>query len=287
MARRYRGLGAAVIILVLVAALAPGQSRSRPSGGARSASVAARRAAQRATLGVRTAPGRIARHATSRPRGGTTSVAYYNWAGYADDNSSGTTYLSVSGHWTQPTMTCPTHEYQVAVFWVGLDGFNNGTVEQDGTLAECYEGVAYYYTWWEMYPTNSITIVGNAKAGDAVTASVLYSSGKFHLRVTDVTTPAASLLETEACGAGLTCARASAEWIAETPSQARGYYPLPDFATWHLLSAHVTGGATRGVISSFPDDVIDLISIAPYNLATTSTLAPTGTSFTAVWDNSY
>lgn len=41
---------------------------------------------------------------------------------------------------------------------MGLDGFDNQTVEQDGTLAYCFEGAAYYFTWWEMFPGGSVTV---------------------------------------------------------------------------------------------------------------------------------
>ena len=34
---------------------------------------------------------------------GLTQVSSTNWAGYADDNTAGTSYTSVSGHWTEPT----------------------------------------------------------------------------------------------------------------------------------------------------------------------------------------
>ena len=56
-------------------------------------------------------------------------------------------------------MTC-TSATSLAAFWVGIDGYSSSSVEQDGTLVECYRGTAYYYTWWEMYPTNAIQVVG-------------------------------------------------------------------------------------------------------------------------------
>jgi hypothetical protein len=236
---------------------------------------------------VHGSPGRPAGPPHSRGAGAPTQVAYYNWAGYADDNSTGRTYTYVSGKWSQPALSCPTMEYQIAVFWVGLDGFNNSTVEQSGTFAECYLGSAYYYTWWEMYPTNDIQIVGTAKPADAVTATVRYASGKYTLVLTDATTSAASFSVVETCASNLTCARASAEWIAETPGTARGYVPLPDFHTWKLQSAHVYSGATHGVISTFPDDQITMVSTAPYDLASTSALNVAGNAFTVTWQNSY
>ncbi len=59
----------------------------------------------------------------------------------------------------RPAASC-TSTTSLAAFWVGIDGYSSGSVEQDGTLVECYRDVAYYYTWWEMYPTNAIQVVG-------------------------------------------------------------------------------------------------------------------------------
>ena len=107
---------------------------------------------------------------------GLKQVTFDNWSGYADDNSTGKTYTAVSGAWKQPTITCPKNEDELAVWWVGLDGFNNGTVEQDGTMAWCFKGTPAYYTWWEMFPTNSIQIVGSSvKPGDTIAASVNFA----------------------------------------------------------------------------------------------------------------
>jgi hypothetical protein len=64
-----------------------------------------------------------------------------------------------------------TSQTSLAAFWVGIDGCSSSSVEQDGTLAECYGGAAYYYTWWEMYPANAIQVVGQTlRAGDSITA---------------------------------------------------------------------------------------------------------------------
>ena len=111
---------------------------------------------------------KIGQHATdhavrvNRPGvSGLTQVSSTNWAGYADDNTAGNTYTSLSGNWTEPTGTC-TSATSLAVFWVGIDGFTSGSVEQDGTLIECSGGRVFYFTWWEMFPTNSIQVVGSS-----------------------------------------------------------------------------------------------------------------------------
>jgi hypothetical protein len=102
---------------------------------------------------------------------GLTKVDSNNWSGYAD---TGSNYSKVTGSWTEPSVSC-TSTTSLAAFWVGIDGFSSDSVEQDGTLAECYGGAAYYFTWWEMYPTNAIqeatTSAPPSSAAAAVTRS--------------------------------------------------------------------------------------------------------------------
>ena len=220
---------------------------------------------------------------------GLKQVTRSNWSGYADDNSGGNTYRKVSGRWTEPRITCASKELQVAVFWVGIDGFANSTVEQDGTIAECYLGKAHYYSWWEMYPTNFIQVVGTTvKPGDHIAGSVAVSGTKYTLKLTDSTTRGNNVSKTQTC---TSCANTSAEWIAETPSQARGYTPLPDFKTWTVSSASVTSAKTGG-IKAFPDDQITLVGAGGivqrgYALATPGALNAAGTRFSVTWHNSY
>jgi hypothetical protein len=195
----------------------------------------------------------------------------------------------VSGKWTEPAITCPTKEQQITVFWIGIDGWNSGTVEQDGTLAQCFEGTAFYYTWWEMYPTNSIQTVGTTvKPGDKITATVVKTGTNYALTVTDATTSGNNISTTQSCAAA-TCVDASAEWIAEAPGGPRGEYPLADFKKWTASAASVTSGSTKGNIKSFPDDEITMVSSfsGGYALATPGALNAAGTGFPVTWDNSY
>jgi hypothetical protein len=221
--------------------------------------------------------------------GGVTKQLSDNWSGYADTNASGNVYSAVSGKWVQPTVSCPTKEDQIVVTWVGIDGWNSGTVEQGGTLAQCFLGTAHYYTWWEMYPTNFIQIVGSTvQPKDVISASVVRSGTSYTIKVTDATTPANSFTTTQTCTASGGCPNASAEWIAESPSGRRGYYPLADFHTWRLSSATVKSGSKSGVITTFPDIQISIIdSSGTYALAQPGALNTTGNSFADTWKNSY
>jgi hypothetical protein len=214
---------------------------------------------------------------------GLTQVQSTNWSGYADDNTGSHTYSTVTGHWTEPSVTC-TSTTALAAFWVGIDGFTSGSVEQDGTLAECSGGRAFYFSWWEMYPTNAIQVVGSSVAGgDSITASVVKSGSSYTLKVTDATHTANSFTTTQTCAS---CVDTSAEWIAEAPSGSGGIFPLPNFHTWTLSSATVKSGTTTGVISSFPDDELTMINSGGAVKAQPGALTSGGNGFTVTWKRS-
>jgi len=218
---------------------------------------------------------------------GLNQAGSYNWAGYVDDNSTANTYRKVTGQWTEPAVTCG-QEDQIVIFFVGIDGWNSSTVEQAGTFAQCYQGAAHYYSWWEMYPATPITIVGSTvAAGDKIAASVVKTGTSYTLAVNDSTNTANTFTKTQTCAA-TTCLAASADWIAEAPSGARGDYPLPDFKTWTLTNATVRSGTTLGKISTFPDDEITMFdSSATYPLVQPGPLNATGNVFSDAWKNSY
>jgi len=204
-----------------------------------------------------------------------------NWSGYAD---TGSNFSTVTGSWTEPAASC-SRSTTYAAFWVGIDGYSSDTVEQDGTLIECYERTAYQYSWWEMYPTNDIQLVGESvAAGDSVSASVVRSGDSYTLSVTDSTHSANSFTTTQTCS---DCDNSSAEWVAEAPccTNSGGILPLADFGSWTESGATVTEGSTSGVISSFTDDEITMVDSAGRVKAQPSALS-TGNSFSDTWERS-
>ena len=76
-----------------------------------------------------------------------------NWSGYVVTGPTGSvTY--VNGSWIVPAVTASaTNAY--SAFWVGIDGYNSGTVEQIGTDSDWVNGAAQYYAWYEFYPKPS------------------------------------------------------------------------------------------------------------------------------------
>jgi hypothetical protein len=284
-----RFLTVSVPALGLLVALAPaagastaahaGTAAAASSGPAsRRAAVAARQAIKHLSIGQHAADHRVS--SPSLRIKGLSQVQSTNWSGYADNGSG---FSTVTGSWTEPSVSC-TSQTSLAAFWVGIDGYSSSSVEQDGTLAECYRSAAYYYTWWEMYPTNAIQVVGQTlRAGDRITASVVRSGTSYTLKVTDSTRSADSFSTTQSCSG---CANSSAEWIAEAPSGSSGVYPLSDFHSWTESGATVKEGSTSGVISSFTDDELTMINSSGAVKALPGSLNGSGNGFGVTWERS-
>jgi len=275
-------LAAVVPMLGLLVGL--GSLGSAAGASTRPAAPAAAHAAALAKAAIRQLL--IGQHATNhlvsppvRGVNGLTNVQSSNWSGYADTGSS---FSKVTATWTEPTPSCSSRTTSLAAFWVGIDGYSSSSVEQDGTLIECYRRTTYQYTWWEMYPTNAIQVVGSTlAAGDSITASVVRSGTSYTLAVTDSQHPADSFSKTETCSS---CANTSAEWIAEAPSSSSGVEPLAQFSTWTESGATVTQGTTSGVISSFTDDEITMVDSSGATKALPSALNSGGNGFTVTWE---
>jgi hypothetical protein len=272
-------LATVVPALGLLVAYSPvasaGSATARPETHA---AAAARAALRQLAIGRHSADQWVSGH--TRHIKGLTKVDSNNWSGYAD---TGSNYSTVTGSWTEPSVSC-TSTTSLAAFWVGIDGFTSGSVEQDGTLAECYRGAAYYFTWWEMYPSNAIQVVGDTlRPGDHISASVVRSSTSYTLKVTDSTRSGDSFTTTQHCSS---CANSSAEWIAEAPSGSGGIFPLANFHSWSETGATVKSGSKSGVISTFSDDEITMVDSSRNVEAQPGALNGSGNGFTVTWKRS-
>jgi hypothetical protein len=223
--------------------------------------------------------------AGSAPRG-TSRAGSYNWSGYADVTATKGTFTKVSGAWTTPAVTCGSED-TITSEWVGIDGWNDGTVEQDGTLDWCFESKATYFTWYEVYPAATIEVGTSLRPGDKITAAVSRTGTSYKLSLTDATHTASSFSKTATCAAA-TCQDTSAEWIAERPSFSIGIAPLADYASWKLASGSQTASGKSGTISSFAgNDEVQMVDATDnYELSAPSGLSG-GKSFTTTWRNSY
>jgi hypothetical protein len=211
-----------------------------------------------------------------------------NWAGYADVASNSGAFTNVSGSWTVPAVTC-TAEDRITSEWVGLDGFSDSTVEQAGTVGQCFKGTALYYTWYEMYPAGTVQVGTTVTAGDSITASVTRLGVSYTLKLTDAAHTGSSFSKTLFCPT-TTCLDKSAEWIAERPAYSNtGIVPEAQFSTVTFSNASETGWGITSTISGWFRTNYDLTcvdSTGTYDIVSTSGLTG-GNAFTSTWRNSY
>ncbi|MGH9172143.1 MAG: G1 family glutamic endopeptidase [Acidimicrobiales bacterium] len=216
--------------------------------------------------------------------GGVSATSSFNWSGYATVSSTKRFFTRVSASWTVPKVTCTTED-RLAAVWVGLDGFSDKTVEQDGTTSQCYEGKPVYYSWYEMYPAGSVAVGKTVKPGDKITASVVRTGTSYAIKVTDATTAGNNISLSETCSS---CLDTSAEWIIERPAYSVGVAPLAVFNSVTVSNAAVVGGSKHGTIGTFTAYRISMIDATQaYYLATMSGLNKAGNLFTATWKNSW
>lgn len=199
-----------------------------------------------------------------------------NWSGYA---TTGGRYTSVSGSWTEPSVSCSAGQTAYSSFWVGIDGDTTNTVEQTGTDADCSSGTPTYYAWYEMYPKFPVNLSKTVAPGDSMSASVTTNgSGSFTLTISDATQHWSFSTQQTSKKARL----GSAEWIAEAPSGSGGVLPLANFTKVSFSSCAANGVA----ISSNPNvDEIVMQTSGGVVKAQPSSLSG-GNAFSVTWKHS-
>ena len=198
-----------------------------------------------------------------------------NWSGYAafGRESEPTTFTQVEGNWVQPEAACTLNGRQVALaaFWIGLDGFDNKTVEQIGTDADCQGKQPVYYAWYELYPERPFLIPIKAEPGNEFHAVVTQSS----LFIRNESTGEEETVEYEPGSLEFS----SAEWIAEKP-----FSRFTDFGEVQFSGASASDGVQTGPISSWDNESITLAQSSGNHLkkvfATPGELDSSGSEFT-------
>ena len=210
----------------------------------------------------------------SLSRRSNTSVESSNWSGYAATGSDGA-FTSVSASWVQPTVTCGS-KTTYSSYWVGLDGYSNSALEQTGTEADCIGGRAEYGAWWEVLPASESDYSVTVKAGDALTASVVYNgNGTFTMKLTD-STEGWSKSTTADGSSGYE--DTSAEVIAEATEVNGSIAKLSDFGTVDFTGATADGNA----LSTYSPNEIVMAGNSDIK-AQPGTLS--GGSFSDTWEN--
>ena len=195
-----------------------------------------------------------------------------NWAGYAVQT--GTLFpqsgkiTRVYGEWTVPAVECRAGETSYSSVWVGLDGYDNGTVEQVGTQQNCTNGEPTYRSFYEMYPESIVPQRMNVKPGDVVQGEVTYSRGTFTMTLKNTTTDQRFSVKRTGDGA-----RRSAEWIVETPTADSGLLlNLANFGSVEFRNTSVTVDGETGDIgdSRWKDKRLTMVNLEDVSVALTS-----------------
>jgi hypothetical protein len=208
-------------------------------------------------------------------RAGHTTAQSTNWSGYAVTGGTGA-FTSVSSSWTEPTATCTSRRSaQYSSFWVGLDGYNSGSVEQTGTDADCSGRTPEYYGWYEMYPAFPVNFSNTVRPGDHLSASVTFSgSSTYTLVLKDTTQNWTQTIVKSQSG----LARSSAEVITEAPSSNSGVLPLADFGTVSYSTSSANGTSLG---SQHPVEII-MVDSGGSDKDSTSSISGAG-AFSNTW----
>jgi hypothetical protein len=211
-----------------------------------------------------------------------------NWSGYGALSPQKFNYVHAT--FVQPTVTCPGIANQYTSNWVGIDGYNDQTVEQDGTFGFCAgkgNTTPKYVAWYEMYPASS-ALEFSVKPGDIIDTSVTYANGQFTTAVSDLTSGKSFSVSSKIANAQ----RSSAEWIIERPALCNNAGTkcfLAELANYKSTAmsgatASVDGGAVKNVggFHNIPIYMIDPINRGFVSLDTVGPLS--GPSFGATWD---
>lgn len=197
-----------------------------------------------------------------------------NWSGYA---ATGSTYHSAAATWVQPQVSC-SHTGAVSI-WVGLDGEGTKTVEQTGTQAECTKlnGTPRYFAWWENYPDPESPYKDAVRAGDTMTASIVYnpSQNNYTAKLTNQTL---GWTETKTFARYSGATNGSAEVIAEAPQRNGTREPLIDFGKVTFTHASIDGqtlaAASAKTVTMVRNGITEAVP---------GPLSSSGDSFTDTW----
>ena len=187
-----------------------------------------------------------------------------NWSGYGVLPSNGATVTAVGGTWTEPSFSTSGYESS----WVGIDGFDNGTVEQLGT-AYANGG---YAAWIEFYgdedaegDTGPLFYQTNIPVavypGDTISASINFvssngSTSTFFLQFDDATE--GEYWASDETTTYVAPQLGSGEWIAEAPGISGGQSTLANFGQENFSGCWATVGGQTGTINNFTNYAIDM-----------------------------
>ena len=218
---------------------------------------------------------------SSTPAGSTSAAASAKqpWTGYVLVGHE-VGFRQVTADFKIPVVSC-TASGSKASFWIGLDGYNNGTIEQVGISTNC-DNVPEYTAWFQMWPS-TINYQFLVHPGDSIAMSVAYVSGHWALALKDLT-DGQKFNVSEKCPSGKVCENMTAEAILEAASGSN----LSSFNTTGFteFQAVDSTGAKTGLVAN--GDLWGLAKVLMTGtngqpLADLSTITDSGENFSFVY----
>ncbi len=203
-----------------------------------------------------------------------------NWAGYSVSTNFGDpkpSVTGVSGSWIVPQIEATQNDAFSAV-WIGVGGFFGHTLIQTGTEQDCVGGVPQYSAWYELLPSDSVSIdTMEISPGDNISASINLENAALNLW--SITLSDLSTGQSFNQNFFYSSSKLSAEWIVERPDVNNMLSQIADFQNVTFSDCRVTMNNEIGAFGYFPSVRIFMYDTAGTRLADVSSFGTDGLSF--------
>jgi len=208
------------------------------------------------------------------------SISSSSWAGYivSKVTSAKVEVASISASWAVPTITASAGS-SYSSMWIGVGGQLEKTLIQVGTEQDVSDGQYMYYAWYELLPSFAVRLTAmTVSPGDVMAASISLSdstTNRWSIKISDITTG-----QDFSTTVTYNSSRTSGEWIIERPMLSSKLTTLADFGSVTFKDCHLNANNISGSISKFYFSRMEMANSQNVELASVSTLAANGTSFT-------
>lgn len=200
----------------------------------------------------------------------------YNWSGYVASDRS---FTSIGSSWNISSAISPSANTAEAT-WIGIGGVTSNDLIQVGTQTIINSaGQITYQAFYEMLPSDSVSIPVTINAGDSVTATVSQqSTGQWSIYFID-NNNGQSYQTTLQYNSSLS----SAEWIEEMPTNAsaNSFIPINNFGSRYFYNASTTKNGVSENLLNAEAQQLAMVNTSGQALVSTSGIGGDGASFTA------
>lgn len=207
--------------------------------------------------------------------------ASLNWGGYAvayNFSDPQPVITGVSGSWVVPQVQVSENDTFSAI-WVGIGGTFGRTLIQAGTEQDSIGGVISYSAWYELLPSDSVTITGmNISPGDTISTSInLVDSllNTWSIELEDLSTG-----QSFSQDFFYSSSRLSAEWVVERPDINGALSQIANFGSVTFSNCTAMINGQTAAFGYFPSTRDFMYNMKGNRLADVSNYFNTGSSFT-------